>query len=141
MSNKQIEKLIIPSVESIQQHLVEKNKTDVAKEYKGYISSLGASIIQAGLLSTLSFYSDVSEAEDKKRKLKLMKAIMYVIDKESNDTLLNYTFKAIDPTCNLSDASKPMDFKPNAQKEAIIKDKIMTAAVALKLALRTFKNV
>lgn len=99
----------------------------VAKEYKAYISSFGASIIQSGLLPAVAFFENrVSGAQQDRSKL--MKALLYIIAEDkrkeiksgNSEHLLDYIIARQD-------------------KISELKEEIMTAAIALKLALRTFK--
>jgi len=57
--NEKINNLIPKAIQAIKNSGIEKASV-VKKEYKGYISSMGASIIQAGLLATLAFYQNDS---------------------------------------------------------------------------------
>jgi CRISPR-associated protein (Cas_Cmr5). len=41
------------------------NNGQVASQYNGYISSLGASIIQTGLLPTIAFFSSTTSRSEK----------------------------------------------------------------------------
>lgn len=66
MNKREIEKQIPIAIDLIDEFMKKRNfkkddKEDdkklkgIAKEYKGYISNFGASIIQSGLLSTVAF--------------------------------------------------------------------------------------
>lgn len=91
--------------------------------FKGYISSLGASIIQAGLLPSIILYENSpSAAEDKS---KLIRAIQYVLSDRCNYHF-NETF------------SKYIINHPTEQKK-ILSD-VEKATIAIKLALRIFKT-
>lgn len=88
------------------------------KEFSGYISSFGASIVQSGLLATVIFYGN-EESQAKERK-KVVEAIEYIIDIEKSALRNNL----------LNDASN--------EKELL--KKVTEAAVALKLALRMYQK-
>jgi len=95
----------------------------IPNEYKGYISSLGASIIQAGIYAALIFY-EAAESESKSDRRLVIAAIKYIISDNPADndyrlsTLLN-------------------DLLP---EEKVLKaQQILDAATALKLAVRTYK--
>lgn len=105
------------------------------KEMKGDISSFGASIIQAGLLPSVLFFSEGNHKEKPKkdgdedtkvRRAKLMKVIFDVLEvpnisKYSEDRpLLDYVRQ------NLSNPTSALD-------------NITEAALAVKVALRAFK--
>jgi len=142
--NKEVNDLIPKAIEAIRKNLAE--GSEVEKEYNGYVASLGASIIQSGLLPTLSFYTDVSDVHGKltpgQRKNKLLKAIFSLIDQDKSEsmTLLDYAIMQIDPNFKVDDASYPFSqYKPDKNKERIITRNIVNASLAIKLALRAFK--
>lgn len=84
---------------------------EVAKQFNGYIASFGASIRQAGLLATVLFYEN-GNAE--KEREKVVQAIESII--EQRIVIDNQVDKAI-------------------------RTKVENAAIALKLAIRTYKLV
>lgn len=89
--------------------------------YKGYIASLGASIIQTGLLPSIILYENSpSAAEDKK---KLIKAIQHILTAQCG-----YIFTGA--------FSRYIIQCPNQKKLLLDVEK---ALIAIKLALRIFK--
>ena len=84
-------------------------KNCVPKEYNGYISSFGASIRQAGLLATILFFENESSSSMQDRK-KVLRAIEYILE-----------------------------LPKNSLRNNLDRDKIEMAAVALKLAIRTYR--
>ena len=79
-----VENLIPFAIKAVSESKMEdeKKKGVVNKAYKGYISSLGAGIIQSGLLPTLAMYKGAEKSENKKADTgKLLNAIYYVIEK------------------------------------------------------------
>ncbi len=97
----------------------------IPKEFKGYIASFGASIIQSGLLPTLAFFSnDEGASRERSRILTAICRIINEIDHYSEDmeecNLIGYVRN------NINDLDK-------------VTDKIMDAATALKLAIRTYE--
>jgi CRISPR-associated protein Cmr5 len=52
--------LIPKAIKAISTTHIADDHGNVQKEYKGYIASIGASIVQAGLLPTLAFYQNDS---------------------------------------------------------------------------------
>ncbi|MBK6914997.1 MAG: type III-B CRISPR module-associated protein Cmr5 [Ignavibacteriales bacterium] len=99
----------------------------VDKEYKGYIASMGASIIQSGLIATIAFYSNKQSGSADKR-LKLMKAIVKtILNTNSDEKLLDYLLTGSHNGTN----------KPEIDK---FEKQISDALIALKLALRTFQQ-
>jgi CRISPR-associated protein Cmr5 len=83
-------------------------KNCVPKEYNGYISSFGASIRQAGLLATVLFFENTSSSAAQDRS-KVLRAIEYILE-----------------------------LPQNSLKDNLDREKIEMAAVALKLAIRTY---
>ncbi len=124
-----VEKLIPDAIKAVSHSEMEVNGV-VNKAYKGYISSLGAGIIQSGLLPTLAMYKGAEKSENKKADTgKLLDAIFYVIEKNhksdviSEKDLFNYALKAS---------------KVPENRQSVINE-IMNASIAIKLAIRTFK--
>ena len=85
------------------------DKNCVPKEYNGYISSFGASIRQSGLLATILFFENSSSNAMQDRR-KVLRAIEYILE-----------------------------LPQNSLRNNLNREKIETAAVALKLAIRTYK--
>ncbi len=118
---KRVEKYIPFALEAVTEKIAKNGK--VSSEFNGYISSFGASVISSGLLPAIAFYSNenASTAED---RTKLMDAILFVLKKERSDIksakLIHYPVSYPDHDC---------------------KNRVLDAAVALKLAIRTFELV
>jgi len=133
MSKNRVEKYIPDALEvldgafrnSVYEIYSDFPKDALPKEYNGYISAFGASLIQSGLKPTIAVYENQSSNTDKIKKL-LTLAILenqdYSITEsfDMNDSLLMYIL-------NLN------------EDEEIIKSRIKDIAVAIKLAIRTFK--
>jgi CRISPR-associated protein Cmr5 len=100
------------------------NGNKVPKEYKGYISSLGANIVQSGVKAALTFYEAEEKGTKGDRRL-INHAILYILKNSGIITANQEVFR-------LSDYVS----KGDAQKKAF---EILDAATALKLALRTYK--
>ena len=124
--NKKVNELIPKALAAITASgMADAGKVD--KEYKGYISSMGASIIQSGLIATIAFYSNEQSGSADKRS-KLMKAIVKtIISTESNEKLLNYVLSGTQNGTNKAEIDKH-------------EKQISTTLIALKLAIRTFKQ-
>jgi len=89
----------------------------IPKEYKGYVSSLGANIIQAGVKAAITFY-EAKETGSKSDRRLVNAAIKYILT--NNNSALT-TYSEYNLTQLLSNLTDELD-----------------AATALKLALRTY---
>ena len=98
----------------------------ISKEYKGYISSLGANIIQAGIKAALTFYEANDSGAKSDRRL-VNAAIKYIITGVTNPSYND---------CHLTGLLNGSASEDEIQKKT---NEILDAATALKLALRTFK--
>lgn len=105
-----IEKYIPKAIEAVKKNIALENG-EVPKEFNGYISSFGASIRQAGILPTVLFFENknASSQEDRSKILRAIEYILGIKESQIDDVALER------------------------------KKDIETAAVALKLAIRTFK--
>ena len=109
----------------------------VKKEYKGYISSMGASIIQAGLLATLAFYQN--DSGKKAKSSFLLKAILSLI-KPNNSTGTNLIKYVINESIKDNVTNNYVSVVDlDSDKLYVLEQEVSDALVALKLALRTFK--
>ncbi|ABR54022.1 CRISPR-associated protein, Cmr5 family [Methanococcus vannielii SB] len=119
MGKKEIEKYIPQALQLIGEHIASNGKVD--NEYSGYISSFGASIIQSGLIPAVAFYSQPGkEGNVKDNRNKLMNVIYCLIHEKDNcdNKLLNDVISG-----------------------TVSKEEVLDAAIATKLALRTFERV
>lgn len=135
---KKVEKYIELAIKEVENTISEKDKNNkstgiVLSVYNGYISSMGASIIQSGLLPTLAVFEDLNasnKSDDSKKsksegdKKRITNAIFNIIKQEEKDitgeNLLEYVLNNKDK----------MDYN---------KERIINIGIALKLAIRTFK--
>ncbi len=118
---RDVDKLVAPAIKAAEKHLA-KNGI-IASQYNGYISSFGAAVIQSGLLPAVAFNENKSANSEQDRP-KLMKAILEIVKGEAvgeNDKLINYVIDSKD-----------------SDKEILTKRRVLNAAIALKLAIRTF---
>ncbi len=94
-------------------------------KFKGYFSSFGAVIVLSGIKPTFAFYANENSDETKKRA-KILTAI----------------YKLVVPADNQNLNPKPKDllkyYIDNENVDLQLKQKILDAAIALKLALRTY---
>ena len=133
--NNKINNLIPKAITAIDKHLNKDGK--IPKEYKGYISSMGASIIQTGLLPTLAFYQN--DERKKAQSSYLLKAIFNVLvpNLQNDQRLIDYAINEIKNGNGTTVQNSDNDI--NTDKLQILSDEISDILVALKLALRTFK--
>ncbi|MGB4847024.1 MAG: type III-B CRISPR module-associated protein Cmr5 [Saprospiraceae bacterium] len=127
-----IETLIPAAIKAVEIFVTDQGK--VPKQFNGYISSFGASVVQAGLLPTLAFYAEQKERGDKSS---LLNAIYYVLTTEENREALR---NKIEPR-DLIKMVLPYAMKsPESEmfRKRFSKEKILNASVAIKLAIRTF---
>lgn len=107
---KRVEEYIPQALKAIVEVKINNGNT-IESQYNGYISSFGASIRQAGLLATVLFYQDDNNAE--KDRHKIIDAIEFIIGEK------------------LSNSQTPSH---------MTKMKVLDAATALKLAIRTYEK-
>lgn len=118
--NRRIENWIPKAIIAAEQQLA--NNGVIKSEYNGYVSSFGAAILQSGLKAAIAFNESASSSSKEDRK-PLMRAVLQIIKNEpvgKDAKLLDYVLS-------------------NGNDNAETKAQIMDAAVALKLAIRTFK--
>lgn len=142
--NKKINELIPKALVAIKSSEMADDSDVVDKEYKGYIASMGASIIQSGLIATLAFYSKNAEGSGAKRT-HLLDAIFMLIEneREAYKNMLDYVLKnsmsAEDNKIIAGESEKILVSNLADRKIATFEKRISNALIALKLALRTFK--
>jgi CRISPR-associated protein Cmr5 len=122
---KRIQPMISTAMDVANEFLLNDDQK-IDKEFNGYISSFGASVISAGLLPSVIFFSQKGEtASDRPKVIKAIEAI-----------LKEHGF----PNLNLLDKVKRFFDNPESNRAEIARltDSISDAAIALKLAIRTF---
>ncbi|WP_066506977.1 type III-B CRISPR module-associated protein Cmr5 [Abyssisolibacter fermentans] len=134
MNKRRVEKYIPKAIKIIETYLDE-NKI-IPSEFKGYIASFGASIIQSGLYAAISFYES-EDANTNADRIALTLMIKYLLeDKEiekndfSKKTLSNNEIR-LQKYCIKY-------LEENNDKEELT-DNIIDASIAIKLALSSFK--
>jgi len=108
-----VEQYIPNAIRVIEELEIVNGNGEVAKQFNGYIASFGASVRQAGLLATVLFYGNANSSAEKERE-KVVKAIELMIGHD----IIN-----------------------NNSVEKSTRAKVENAAIALKLAIRTYKLV
>ena len=111
MNNKTIEKLIPNAISLFQ-------KFPKEKVYQGYLASFGPTVITSGLVQAVAFYA----ADEKKNKVI---KVMFELIKENLNT---------DKTTLLEVLNEGENYKNYA-----LKNRILEASIACKLAIRTFE--
>jgi len=110
---RSVEQYIPKAIRAIEELEIVNGNGEVAKQFNGYIASFGASVRQAGLLATVLFYGNANSSAEKERE-KVVKAIELMIGHD----IIN-----------------------NNSVEKSTRAKVEDAAIALKLAIRTYKLV
>lgn len=131
---KRIEKYFEAALQSIRVVLQENNEQAVIdREYQGYISAFGASVMQMGLLPTLAFHADEGSDSAKDRR-KLLRVLAETLVRENN---------VISPRLRSALTGKEDQlFKVAVANQALLpelQEHLLDAAVAIKLCIRTFK--
>jgi CRISPR type III-B/RAMP module-associated protein Cmr5 len=139
---EKINKLIPIAEEAIIDSGIVDTSSQVEKEYKGYIASMGARILQSGLLTTIAFNSKTGEGSEKRKKI--LDAILYILNKEANETddetiLLKYVIKKINNNV-LPQSISLRQMESKLDEIALMEERISDALVALKLALRIYQE-
>ncbi len=97
----------------------------ISSQYKGYISSFGTTILQCGLLPAVALFSK-TDGRSEKDKLPLLEIIWELVKPEAKQG------KMLDYLIELQESNRHTELQ---QMQA----RVLDAAIALKLAIRTFK--
>lgn len=121
-----IEKHIEASMRQIQNFYNSHQSMPIPKEFKGYLSSLGASIIMSGLLPTLAVYYSEESKADRKEVItwvyNIIKSLPEFNNCNNKPDLLKYA----------------IDIRANQNMTNELTEEIKNISVALKLVIRTF---
>jgi CRISPR-associated protein Cmr5 len=109
---KRIEDYIPEAIKAIRETGIADKNGEVPSQFNGYISSFAASVRQAGLLSTVLFFTNTSSRSEEPRE-----KIVYALEKILGTSLL----------------------QGGQVARGVTRDKVDDACTALKLAIRTFK--
>lgn len=99
----------------------------IHREFNGYISSFGASIVQSGLISTVAFFC-IKNSNSNRDRQKITELILKIILKHKEEqenkyeNLLQYVLE--------SDKNNELN---------LVKEEIINAAIAVKLSMRVFE--
>lgn len=125
---KKVEKYIEKALKQVENTISEKKDGKstgiVLSVYNGYISSMGASIIQSGLLPTLAAFESTKDDNKGGDKKRIAKAILNIIKEEENNITETSLLKYV------------LSYKNNIDYN---KERIINIGIALKLAIRTFQ--
>ena len=115
MSKKRIEKYIPKAIE-----VLDKAFTDgkIPSAYNGYISSFGASVLQSGLLPTLSLFESTNSSAKENKEYLTYIIFQILTNREDDMSLLRFVL---------------------SNNQELLKPQIMDIAIAIKLSIRTFK--
>ena len=125
MRNKTVEELIPKAIKYINDNFHKfkhSEKDGIDKVYSGYLNAFGPTVTTAGLNRTVAFFED-----DEKKKKKKITDMLFSLLKEEGTIPEN--------------AKNLLDFinQNENYKSFLIKNKILAAAIACKLAIKTFK--
>jgi len=95
---------------------------EISKEYQGYASSFGVAA-REGLKPAIAFFENKNAASQQDRT-KLMKAILIIV----------CTYRGIDDVPDTL-----MEYVLSSDNQDLVEQDILDAAIALKLAIRTFR--
>ena len=120
---KKVESLIPDAIASLK-NFIGGGKHTIPAEYNGYINSFGISIRQSGLIPTLAFYSKKAQAseEDRTKILDILFDLVKTL-KTDYDRYKNLLIMVLE----------------NMDHIDVIQKDIMTAAIAVKYAIRVFQ--
>ncbi|MCB0642204.1 MAG: hypothetical protein KDC44_11215 [Phaeodactylibacter sp.] len=103
----------------------------IQKAYKGYVASFGTIVKQSGLLPAVVLFSKSSEDDENTRR-----------GDASKRPIVNAIYAMLQSETNLVDAEDQPDlvsFAQAHQNSSLARREVIYAAIALKLAMRTFE--
>lgn len=119
---KKLDRLMQHALDAAEAHLAVNGQ--IAKEYNGYISSFGARV-RTGLKPAIAAFEN-KNSDAARDRTKLMEALLQIIR--------SYRGHAMTP-------STLMNYVLTSPNYSLVRQDIMDAATALKLAIRTFELV
>ena len=117
MNKRKVDDLIPKAVEILTDTGIVNKEGKIKKTYRGQISTFGAAIINGSLISAVAFFSDNGNSSTERSKL--IEAIGKLIP-ESREDLFEYVKKS------------------GKSKKKEVKEEILNAAIALKLAMNLY---
>ncbi len=119
MNKKKVDELIPKAVDALKQAGIANGET-IAKTFRGQISTFGAAIVNGSLISAVAFFSEQGGAAVERQNL--LKAIKMLIPTAAGSKDLYEYIKA-----------------QGKEKEGTVKEEILNAAIALKLAMNLYE--
>lgn len=123
--NKAIENYIKTAMEVLAKNEKGEEVSSYSKEYKGYLSSFGASVMMSGLIPTLAFYANTESNSKSDRNHILIWMFKILKTQEGYNTNVEKLF----------DYAR----KLNENDLKRLEKELLNISIALKLAIRTFK--
>jgi len=117
---KRIEKYLPDAIDIISKTGIANSNNEVDSKFNGYFSSLGAAMVLSGIKPALAFYSNTKTT---KERVKILQAIYRLVIDNKDDVKEN----------------ELLHYYIEHEDEPMLKYKIIDAATALKLAIRTYK--
>ena len=130
--NRRVEKYFPDILKMVNEEFYEEIKCQgIPSEYKGYISTFGAMVIQNGLIPALAYFekNDANEKGNRKRISNIVKNFLKVkgiVKINDNKKLCQYLSEEIQSKRMVKDKLRE------------IENKVIDISIAIKLALRTF---
>lgn len=135
MNKTEVNQLLPKAYEVLKITGIADNDDKIIKTYRGYISTFGAAVSGGSLLAAIAYFSDHNQGETGCDRTKLMKAIYLLINPNADtrkevgeSTLFEYVKKNIMRNAQIE-----------VKQEAAWKEKVIDAAIALKLAMNLYK--
>lgn len=129
---KRIEKYFPAAMDAIARVLLKNN--EIPREYQGYASAFGASILQMGLMPTLAVHADKESGSAQERPkllhvlaLTMMKTESAGLPLKARNALQGHEEKLFEVAVN------------HPELQADLREALLDAIVAVKLCMRTFK--
>ena len=140
--NERLSNLIPDAMRAIREQIANEDGK-VTKEYKGYLNGLGPGLLQAGLIPTLAFCTDLSKTKDDTDKNNVLNALHTMMDKDNEAPhLMAYIVgKCLRDAEDYERATRITNASLDRERVIAMEEQVMEYALALKLALKSFHLV
>lgn len=129
-SKKRKNQLMVLADEVIQASPIYEDNKIISESYNGQIAAFSVSVALSGLKPAMAlYYSGTGSSEIDKKKIIELLAMMYNKDKSTDTNIVNKTCSQF----------YQMVISSNNTEETSLRRNIIEYAIALKLAIRTFK--